>query len=228
MDLHAHTLFVHDARGRISAWNQPGAPRAPRFFLGRTREGHLWRLRADLPTELVRELARLAAAERGGLEPASQADPERMAALLACLAAHAPVGEIWRGPAFRFPEELPAPDPEEAVLLGPADAERLHAFPGLAPELARRLPAAAVEEQGRIAAVCHCATGPGPAVEAGVETLPELRRRGLATRAVRAWAHAVGAAGRIPLFSTAWRNRPARALARRLGLVAYGSDLHVA
>jgi len=235
MQLQASALYRHTPSGRIAARNEPGAPPAPRLFVGLTREGILWRLRDDLPDDVVRELARLAGAERPPVRP--RADPERLPALLACLAADAPVGAIWRGPALRFPERLPEAGGDvrllgsevggDVRLLGPGDGELVAEFEGVASGLAARLPAAAVLEGGRVVALCYAATLPGPAREAGVETLPGFRGRGLGSRAVAAWARAVRAGGTIPLYSTSWSNRSSRALARRLGLLAYGSDLHV-
>jgi predicted GNAT family acetyltransferase len=63
--------------------------------------------------------------------------------------------------------------------------------------------------------------------EAGVETHPAFRGRGFAVRAVAAWARAVRATGVLPLYSTSWENHGSRGVARRLGLVQLGSDLHV-
>jgi hypothetical protein len=44
---------------------------------------------------------------------------------------------------------------------------------------------------------------------------------------VAAWADAVRATGVVPLYSTAWKYQASRAVARRLGLVQFGADLHV-
>jgi predicted GNAT family acetyltransferase len=59
-------------------------------------------------------------------------------------------------------------------------------------------------------------------------TLEEFRGRGYAPAVVAAWAHAVREAGRIPLYSTTWDNLASRAVARKLGLIVYGSNLSLA
>jgi hypothetical protein len=44
---------------------------------------------------------------------------------------------------------------------------------------------------------------------------------------VAAWANAIRAGGRIPLYGTAWSNASSRAVARKLGLVMYGEDFRL-
>lgn len=52
-----------DERGRIVGFESHGS--SPRFVLGRAREGIVWRFRADVPDDLVRDVARLAGREKG-------------------------------------------------------------------------------------------------------------------------------------------------------------------
>ena len=49
MRLHVEALSVHDDGSRMMAVNEPGGRLAPRFFLGRTLAGNLWRFRTDVP-----------------------------------------------------------------------------------------------------------------------------------------------------------------------------------
>jgi hypothetical protein len=227
MLLQVEVLFEADARGRLLQRRGPGPEPAPRFFLGRTRHGHLWRFAAGLPEELVAELARLAAAERvqGPLEE----PPERLEAFRIRLEAHAPIERVYHGPAFRFPEPAPAAPAADPglVSLTPDRARLLGAeFGELRDTLAQRQPCIAALEAGRAVAACWVAARSARAAEAGAETLPGFRGRGLASRAVSSWAHAVRAEGLLPLYSTEWRNRASRGVAERLGLILYGVDLH--
>ena len=220
-------LFAADARGRLlhprGAGGAEEAP--PRFFFGRTRHGNLWRFAAGLPETLVAELARLAAGERGDwpLEDL----PERMRPIRERLAEHAPIERTYHGPAFRFAALPPAPG-GDVVLLTP---ERLDAvgedFAWLRRELAECAPCAAALEGGAVRSVCHTARRGARAAEAGVETAPGFRGRGLAVRAVAAWARAIAAEGLAPLYSTEFSNRASRAVAARLGLTPYAVDLHL-
>jgi len=61
----------------------------------------------------------------------------------------------------------------------------------------------------------------------GVDTCRAYRGRGFAPRVVTAWAQAVRDIGRIPLYSTSWQNEASRAVARKLHLICFGSDVHI-
>ena len=235
--LHIDALFTCDARGRLLARREPGLPPAPRFYLGRTRHGNSWRIRADEPSESVRRLSRLtgreAALPAGSVRPPP---PERIEALRRVLRERAGIGCEWRGPVYRFralasrrgvwqqrAQGTRAIDPADgsAVALLRAD------FPAVADVLEECGPCMAVIGAGRVRAVCHSACGRSAvAREAAVETLEADRGRGLAGRCVAAWALAVADRGATPLYSTSWQNRASRAVARKLGLVPYGEDLH--
>ena len=221
--LQVEALYRHDALGRITRFNGPpgddGA--APLFFFGRAREGNLWRLRADLPDALVRELARLAGAEAPSADLAAL--PERVAVMRERIERFVPVGSQWSGLAFRFPEAMTqAGGAREAV----ADARLAEAFPKLAGSLAGREPVFVVEHGAEVVSVAYSATVPGRAAEVGVDTLPAFRGRGHAGQVVSAWAAAMQARGVVPLYSAATDNAASLAVARKLGLIAFGSDLH--
>ena len=65
MSIHVGALFTHNAESRLLFVNEPDravAP-APRLFLGRTRVVNIWRFRANLPENLIRELDSLCADE---------------------------------------------------------------------------------------------------------------------------------------------------------------------
>jgi hypothetical protein len=224
LQLQVETLFQHDARGRLLAVNEPDGPPAPRFFLGRSLDGDIWRVRHDVPAELAMTLRSIL-----GAEP-PLADPRQLPAtwpqLCAALAAHAPVEQVWHGPAWHFPAAITPPNAVATVAVDDP-AILLPSFPGWAASLSDNLPCAAVLVDGRAVAVCASARTSSLAAEAGVDTLAEHRGRGYAAAAVAGWAQAVRATGREPLYSTSWDNLASQGVARRLELVLYGVDLHI-
>jgi len=217
------TLFRLDGAGRLLAVNEPDEPLAPRLFLGRTAAGNRWHLRHDLPADLRDELARILATEPIATDLA--APPGTAAVLRAALATHAPLVNEWSGPAWFVPEMLPLQEAQATLL---TDTTPLHhTFPGWAADFATSRPGVAILHDGKAVAVCFSARTSADAAEAGVNTLPEWRGRGYARAVVAAWAGAVRAAGRIPLYSTSWDNAASRGVARGLGLRLYAADFHL-
>jgi len=126
------------------------------------------------------------------------------------------------GPCFTFPEALA--HPTDVVLV---EDERLleRNFRGWVPgEIAAgRSPVLAIVEDGNPVSVCFCARRSDSAAEAGLETAQAFRGRGFGSRVTTAWALAIRATGRVPLYSTAWTNHASLSVARKMGLVEYAS-----
>ncbi len=95
------------------------------------------------------------------------------------------------------------------------------------PDVGHRWPMVAVVKNERAVALCASVRITMSAHEAGVETLPEYRRRGYAVRTVRAWASAVRANGATPFYSTSWSNTASQQVASALGLAMIGSDFSI-
>lgn len=130
------------------------------------------------------------------------------------------------GPAFVFPTWLE--QPVESVVV---HDERLLArnFRGWLPgEIdGGRAPVIAMMQDGEPVSICFCARRSDSAAEAGLETAEAHRGRGFGPRAAAAWALAIRASGRAPLYSTLWTNRASLAVARKLALIAYASHWSV-
>ncbi len=227
LEIRVDALFTHDPDGRIRRVNEPGGDRAPRFFFGRTRAGVLWRFRHDVPVETARNLEQLAAEEP--VRDDLRAEPRSMDAMLAALREDQEIRWVESGPAYRFPDELPVP-----VNVTRITRSELHLLRRMVPDLEEmagafeaREPRVAVVEDGDAVSLCYSARLTSRAAEAGVETLDGYRGRGYAGAAVAGWAHAIRAMGRIPLYSTSWDNLASQAVARKLGLVQYATDLSV-
>ncbi|WP_133579954.1 GNAT family N-acetyltransferase [Aureibacillus halotolerans] len=130
------------------------------------------------------------------------------------------------GPAYRFPQEIRQPA-HDTVLVNTDNAQLLEQhFSSFIPDLAQRQPCAAVVQNDQAVAVCFCARTNDEASEAGLETHIDFRGRGFGQAVVLAWALAVRKRGRSPLYSTSWDNIASQALAKKLGLVQYGTVLH--
>jgi hypothetical protein len=226
MTLHIHALFRADAHGRLLTTNEPDPPPAPRLYLGRTTAGNVWRFRHDLPDDIVHGLEASLRAEPIAADLSQP--PACLEALQTVLAQHAALTETSLGPAWRFPDPL-SPPRHAAVRITPEnDAILRHARPRLAADLPWSQPCLAIVRDGHLASICFSSRNTPTAAEAGLETLETFRGRGFATAVTAAWAHAVRAEGRIPLYSTAWDNLASRAVARKLGLILYGADLNIA
>ena len=227
LGIQVEALFTHDRDGRIHHVNEPDGDAAPRFFFGRTRVGNLWRLRHDVAPETARRLEDLAVGER--VDDDLRADPLELHAILAALREDAEVRSVESGPAYRFPSAHAAP--VGVTRLTRRDLHLLRRFVSdlgaVARHFAARDPHIAVVEDGAAVSICYSARLTERAAEAGVETLDGYRGRGYAARVVAAWAHAVRATGRIPLYSTSWDNVASQAVARKLGLIQYAADLSV-
>ena len=183
-------------------------------MLIRGRSGCAWAVRADLSQEIAEELNVLA-----GEEPpvADLRDDPVHAQRYRSLAG----GEVYSGPAYTFPETVE--QPPATVLVNEAWLLDRNFRRWKAAKIPGRSPIAAVVEDGDAVSVCFCARRSSAAAEAGLETAAAFRGRGLGPQAAAAWALAVQATGRIPLFSTSWSNGASLSVARKLGLVAYAS-----
>jgi RimJ/RimL family protein N-acetyltransferase len=222
MELHVEALYRHTPEGRLLETREVDPVRAPRFFLGRTRSGNLWRFRDDLPTSLIRGLDALAAAEP--VMPDPSREPASLSQFRELLHEHEEIRHTSVGPAYSFPEELSLPP--QIVRIGDEHSHLLgEEFAWLRTERAACEPAVAVVIDGHVVSVGFSSRMTGRAAEAGVNTLEAFRGRGYASRVVAAWAIAVREMGRVPLYSTSWGNLASQGVARRVGLRRFGVDL---
>lgn len=219
IEIYLQTAFVLDAAGRIVSTREPQPTPGPIFALVRSAERCVWAVRAGAAQAVADELNRLAQAEPPTSDlRAAPFHAHRYAALLG--------GRVRSGPAFEFPSTIVAS--ADVVVV---EDERLlarHFCGWVAGEIAAgRAPVMAVVDDGAPVAVCFSARASRAAAEAGVETAAQFRGRGLGPRVTAAWALAVRASGRTPLYSTDWSNAPSLALARKLGLRVYAAHWSV-
>lgn len=225
--LQLETLFVLDENRRIRSTREPGGGPGPMFSLVRGTSDCAWAVRVDVPDEVARELHRLALTEPPVTDfrrPPVHA--ERYLALLSFGVPNSSALHRSDGPAFRFPNALA---PASGVIAIEDEHLLDHHFKGWVPgEIAEgRSPVVAIAVDGHPVSVCFCARRSDAAAEAGVETAEAYRGRGYGSRVTVAWALAVRASGRVPLYSTSWSNAASLAVAHRLGLTIYASDWSV-
>jgi hypothetical protein len=225
MQMHVEALFTHDARGRLLRVNELGGRViAPRVFFGRTRVGHVLRVRTDIADDVAEELQAIARDEPVEADPPQR--PHCGALLRATLARGEPTRQVWAGPAYCI-DATTLPNATNATRVERDDSPLLRTFPDWHGEVALRQPfVVAVDGDAAVAVCCSVRITPR-AHAAGVETLLSARRRGFATHAVVGWAHAVAERGVIPLYSTSWDNVASQAVAARLRMHLYGVDFHV-
>ena len=224
-ELHLETLFVFNQKRRILFTREPAALRGPLFSLVRSARGCAWAFRADVPDKAADEIDNLVRQEPTATDLRdTPVHADRYMSILSGV--YTQSGATLRqssGPAFTFPETIDATD--DVIIV---EDEQLLAktFRGWSPgEIAAGCgPMLAVFQNGFPVSICFSARSSNRAAEAGVETAEEFRRHGFATRVTAAWALAVRASGRIPLYSTCWTNRASLSVARKLGLVTYASD----
>jgi RimJ/RimL family protein N-acetyltransferase len=227
-DLHLDLLYEREAGGLLLV-SGDAAVGAPLFHLARTTEGNRWLLSAALP-----EQQRTALQQALASEPVVPDLGEMESRAPVLMGARALLGlekgsvKEYRGPAFLFPDELPQVTEDVEVLRDVSSARTVAELAWIREATPAELPIAAVcNAAGLVVAVCHSARSTRDAAEAGVETAPAYRGRGLAGAVVAGWAAAVRSEGRLAFYGTEWSNDASRAVARKLGLIVFSEDFHV-
>lgn len=139
-------------------------------------------------------------------------------------------GDMRRGLAYAYPSEVEVP--EGAIQVTAENTELVEeSFPWMAEELrcghVPCEPCLVVLAEGVPVAACHSARWVEGAAQAGVETLESHRGKGLAGIVSAAWAAAVRATGRIPIYSTSADNTASQRVATKLGLRLFCVDVYV-
>ena len=214
-ELQLQTLFHLDSAGRIVGTREPNPMAGPLFALVRSHTDCAWAVHRDLPTPVADQLHALARTE----PPVRDlSDAPAHAARYQALAG----GRIDAGPAFTIPSDIATLD-DIVIVTELLQLEKY--FRGWqANEIAGCSPILAIAEAGHAVSVCFCARRADIAAEAGVETAAAFRGRGFGGRVIAAWARAISASGRLPIYSTSWSNTPSLAVASKLGLAPCASD----
>ena len=209
------TLFVLNVDGRIVSTREPNPGPGARFSLIRGVAQCAWAIHADVPEAQAAALSALAREEPPVAD--FRTEPVNAGRYVTLVG-----GNVDSGPAFIFPEIIP--DSEGITPVTDLAQLERHFEGWTADELPERSPILGVFAGDHAVSVCFCARKSSVAAEAGLETAPMFRGRGLGPRVTAAWARVIRDSGRLPIYSTSWSNESSRAVARTLGLQAGASD----
>lgn len=216
MSIQTEVLFSHNQFGRITSINEPESTVAPLLFLGHTKDGTIRRYHFDLPNILINEIEEVFTNHPNHIN---------LAKITNILSKEQWVHKIWMGPAFVFPNHLD--NPMRAIQITEENKELLqYSFPNLFHQLKFHQPCFAIFENEKVVSICCSARNTSIAAEASVETLVPFLGKGYGYDVVTAWAKAVQAENRIPLYSTSWDNFASQRVAKKLKLIHYGTDIH--
>jgi len=213
-----------DEQDRLVCVNKSGGALAPRFFIGQTVVGNRWWFRNDVSEDLVDALEELSREEplvADLTRPSLKADRyERV------LADSSAVENVSSGPAYCFPETLDVVSTAELIQKERRDVLSRYCSEWVE-DVSECQPFSVLMRDGQAVSLCATVRRTEEAEQAGVETHPDFRGEGCASEVVAAWGAAVRQLGRIPLYSTSWTNKASQAVAAKLGLIQFASDLHV-
>ncbi len=221
------TCYLHDQWGRIVSTREPAPASGPLLCLVHGVSRCAWSVHADLPDDLAHKIEQLAQSEAPTVDfrqpPVHANEYRKLLSAYISLRQGTVIDPLEHsGPAMTFPDALPAATDTVCI-----EDERLFEieFSGwVIGEIASgRAPVLAVIEDGNPVSLCFSARSTATAAEAGVETAPRFRGRGLASRVTTAWARMLRDEGRMPLYSTQWTNQASLAVARKLGLTTYAN-----
>ena len=223
MRAHVETAYVHDTDGRLVRVNDWVSGTVPRFWLGMTGLGCVWRFRADVPAEVVVAMEDLCRSETGpiGYPPV----PLHANHYENLLGGRSIVERVVAGPTYRLRDMVT--ENHDAVPVTPANQMLLaQELEDWIPDVTHQQPVFASIEDGRAVSVCASVRISESVHMAGVETAPGYRRRGHAMNAVAAWAAEVRSLGALAFYSTSWDNAASQAIAVKLG-ARFGFEYYV-
>jgi GNAT superfamily N-acetyltransferase len=206
------TKFRADERRRLKG-------DAPHLYIFRTPELVICRCHADLADEIATTVEELSVRPRD--RPREWA--REYAHYLEALSSVGPLLSMRAGQLYSFPDLLAFEGTCITIVESNADLLRGGLDEWL-PDVAVGLPMTAIVADGRAVSICTSVIAAKTVHEAGVETLPDYRRRGFGVQTVASWARAVQASGATPFYATTFDNVASQRLAARLGLSLVGAE----
>ena len=130
-------------------------------------------------------------------------------------------GKVDSGLAYSFPERIARP--HGTVLVEDISSLERHFPAWQASEIPSQTTIVGVVEEVCAVSVYFSSRRTDVATEAGLESADGFRGRGFGPRVTAAWALAIRASGRIPLYTASASDDASLAVARKLGLIRYAT-----
>jgi GNAT acetyltransferase len=215
MEIHTKVLFNHNEAGKITYINEPPYNVAPRIYIGSTKQGNVIRYLNQLSEVAIKEF-----------EQVINSDPSiNLADIIQVISKDQPLSTVWIGPAFVFPNM--SKKSSKVIKINQSNKDYLLPnFPYTYEELEIKGPCYAIIENNIAVSICCSARQTSKAAEASVYTLEDFRGNGYGVAVSHAWASDIQNQGRFALYSTSWDNYESQAMAQKLKLIQYGTDLH--
>ena len=214
-------LYSHDANNRLLAVNEPDTNQeTPCLVIMRGEANLLWRVRHDVPDDIVASLGEVLQSE-----PATNnfASPLKYHSDYSdILEQYAPLKRLHSGPAYILSETSST---KAAVRITSHNAHLAEEhFPYTLEILDFRSPVIAVIDGDSAISVCFSARKTDTVAEAGVFTIEDYRKKGYALRVVQDWSIAIRDLGIIPIYSTSADNIASQSVAKKLGAIQFATD----
>ncbi|HEY1201474.1 MAG TPA: GNAT family N-acetyltransferase [Niastella sp.] len=217
-------LFKFNAVGDLLTINEPTEPysyKPPILYACWAKSVFVFKMRADLPKSWQNKI------NNRLLQTDSFNTLEEIKVALIALTGELGVSvHLKSGPAFYIPREpVAASDVIEVhqgnrEVLQPNDQYTYQHIDHLQPCNAKII-------NGKAVAICRTVRRYLSLVEAGVDTIEAYRNRGFGAQAVASWAAKAWSEGLIPCYSTASENKASLALASKMKMIQYATDISI-
>lgn len=221
MEIHVNVLFRHDVSGRMTDVNESSVDRThpwgipPRLFIGGTKGGNVVRYLNTLSKEVVKELEQ-------SIETESDVN---LAKIIHILSQEQSISNVGIGPVYLFPDVKNRIT--KAIQITQSNKNLLLPnFPVTFDQFEYRQPCFAIVHDNMIVSLCFSSRQTSRAAEAGLFTLEGFRGRSYSVDVANAWAAEVQSQGRIALYGTSWNNFSSQAVAKKLQLIQYGTEIY--
>ena len=224
LEMHIEALFTLDSESKLVSINEPWdkSRPAPRFYLGKTTDASIiYKYSAITKIKVIEKLEEIVLKEK------SIENNDVIIFLndyAAILESNDITNEIF------YYAEIPS-----NKVIGDCNiitekninSINLENFEWLMEEINCCQPCCTIVENDRIMSICRSVRKTEYAHEAGIETIEEKRRTGLAKRVLSNWIKAVEGLRLIPFYSTSLENTASRKLAQKIGLKKLGLGVSI-